>query len=132
MRLFQALLSDKFVERIYIKAGKKFGDAASYGYLGECTEFKKYLNNLVKWEEEYAQRGYRTVNLDAFVELGGYGNPIDSLIGQRLKLDEKLVFHAQVYREEFLGRTKPSFNLEKMIHEGKPQSGNYKLPSTEN
>lgn len=132
MNFFRKFLSNDTVETRYVKAGAVFGDAVSYLYLGECIGFKKLLNTWAEWEKEYARRGYRTVSLDRFVELGGYGKPIDDVLGQQREPNEKPTLHAETYREQFLGKIGPAVNLEKLMTDGEIQSGTYFLPSTEN
>ncbi len=131
MKFIRRLLPDSAVEKRYVRAGATFGDAVSYLYIGECIGFEGLLNKWANWEEEYAHRGLRTVSLDRFVDLGGYGKPIDDVIGQRRENGEEPIFHAQIYRNEFLGKVAPVVNLEKMMTEGGIQTGQYRLPSTE-
>ncbi|MBI4151646.1 hypothetical protein HY496_01635 [Candidatus Woesearchaeota archaeon] len=133
MKFIRALFSDSTVEKKYVHAGAIFGGAVSYLYLGERTGFKSLLNKWAKWEEEYASRGFRTVSLDRFIDFGGWGVPIDDVIGQRRANGEEAIFHAQIYRTEFLGKVAPAIDLEKMMRDGEPQIvvGTYRLPSTE-
>ena len=131
MKFIRRLLPDSAVEKRYIRAGATFGDAVSYLYMGECIGFEGLLNKWGNWEEEYAHRGFRTVSLDRFVNLGGYGKQIDGIIGQRREDGEEPIFHAQRYINKFLGKVEPVINLEKMMTQGGIQTGQYRLPSTE-
>ena len=131
MKFIRRLLPDSAVEKRYVRVGATFGNGVSYLYIGECVGFEGLLNKWANWEEEYAHRGFRTVSLDRFVDLGGYGKPVDDVIGQRREDGEEPIFHAQRYREKFLGKVAPVVNLEKMMTEGGIQTGQYRLPSTE-
>lgn len=131
MKFIRRLLSDPTVEKRYVRAGATFGGAVSYLYMGECFGFKGLLKKWANWEEEYVHRGFRTVSLDRFVDLGGYGKSVDDVIGQRREDGEEPIFHAQIYRNEFLGKVAPVINLEKMMTDGEIQIRQYKLPSTE-
>jgi hypothetical protein len=124
-------MNDQNVEKKYVSAGAQFGDAVSYLYMGECIGFESMLNRWADWEQEYVERGYRTVALDDFIELGGYGKSIDHLLGQKLEENEEPIFHAQIYRDNYLGKVPPVINLNKMINGNKNlKVGNYVLPST--
>jgi hypothetical protein len=130
MRLFERLMSDKQVEKKYVREGAQFGSAVSYIYMGECIGFKSMLNRWAKWEQEYSLRGYRTVSLDDFVDLGGYGKPVDQFLGVRRQENEEPILHAQVYKNEFLGKIEPVIDVQKMMSDGQPQVGSYGLTST--
>jgi hypothetical protein len=129
--LFRRLLDDKSVQKEYLNAGSCFGDAASYVFsMGECVGFDALLERWAKWEKEYAKRGYRTISIDDFILRGGHNKDISNVIGAKRGVDEKEVFHAERYREKYLGKVKPAINLEKMMRDGKPQSGTYIPQST--
>lgn len=130
MKFLRKLFSDKKIEKKYVQAGTQFGYAVSYIYMGECVGFESMLNKWGDYEQEYAERGYRTISLDKFVELGGYGKNIDKLIGKKRRKNEKPIFHAEIYKEKYLGKVTPVISLEKMMQDKKPQFGNYILPST--
>jgi len=131
-KLWRNSFSDQRVTRYYIDSGGQFGDAVSYvGSMGECIGFKRLLDQFEDWELEYADRGYRTVSLDRFVDLGGYGKSIDDVIGLKREGNENPIFHAKLYREHFLGKIAPGIDFEKMMQTGKAQSGQYVIPSTE-
>jgi len=130
--LFRNLLKDKTVEKIYLKVGGAFGcDSSDVATMGECTFFKIHLNRWGNWEKEYAKRGFRTISLDKFIDYGGYGKPITNLVGIKREKNENPVFHADLYAKHYLGKIKPVIDLEKMMKDGKSQSGTYINPSTE-
>ncbi len=126
------LLSDSSVEKKYVAAGALFGGDVSYIYMGECMCFEGHLDKWGEWEKEYSRRGYRTISLDKFIDLGGYNKPINNFIGQKREQGEEPIFHAELYRKEFLGKISPSINLSQMMEDKKTQFGGYTLPSTEN
>jgi len=123
------LLSSSFVERRYVSAGRYYGDAVSYIYMGESGNMEQLLNIWAKWEKEYARRGFRTVSLDRFVEFGGYDRPINDIIGKRREEGEKPILYAQIYLEKFLGKFKPVVSVDEMIQH--PTFRKYDIPSTE-
>lgn len=139
--MLERLMTDKQVENRYTEAGRIFGDAVSYIYMGECIDFEKYLTTWGKWEAEYAKRGYRTLPIDDFVKYGGYGKPLKDLGTKRGK-NEKAIYHAKLYRELYLGKIQPAVNLTELMKPGEPagdsdeqtesrmQIGTYNLPST--
>src|SRR3989344_2686550 len=106
-----------------------FGDAVSYMYMGECLGFKRMLHAWARWEAEYARRGYRTISLDDFIDYGGYGKELGELAGVRRIADEKLVFPAEIYRQQFLGKVPPVIDTGELM-KGNAQYGTYVLPST--
>lgn len=128
MILFRKLLTDNFVQKRYVNAGSNFGDAVSYSYMGECVDFEFLLNKWAEWEKEYSRRGYRTVSIDDFVQLGGYGESINHLLRKKREQDEEPVIHAEIYRQIYLGKIKPVINIEELTKE--PQIREYILPST--
>lgn len=124
-------LPDKDLEEKYVKAGGQFGSAVSYIYMGECVGFEDMLNKWADLEKEYAARGFRTVSLDDFVSYGGYGTEITNL-NQAREVGEGPIFHAELYREHFLGKMGVSNIIQNAFETGEPQFGNYAVPSTEN
>ena len=131
MSLLKKMLPDNWVEKSYLAAGAEFGDAVSYIFMGEGYDFKQLLKKWESWEEEYARRGYRTISLDRFVDLGGYGRPVSDLIYKKREEKEEPIFHSKIYREKFLGKVPKNVDLEKLLQDCKPQSGQYIPPSTE-
>lgn len=123
--------SDQDLLNNYVEAGAIFGSAVSQLYMGECIGFDKLFRKWEKLEKEYINRGYRAISLDSFVEHGGYGEEIDHLYLVKRAPDEKPFYHAKIYREHFLGQVPPALDLEKMMEDGKPQYGNFYVPSTE-
>lgn len=82
----------------YIEAGGRFGLAMSDVFmLGEETAFEDLLSAWEMHEKEYARRGYRTIPLDEFVDLGGFRIALKTL-GQFRDKHEEPVFHAQAHR----------------------------------
>ena len=131
MKFIRRFMSDQKVEKRYVSAGAQFGDAVSYLYMGECIGFESMLNRLEDWEQEYVNRGYRTVSIDDFIEFGGYGTSIDNFLGVKLEANEDPIFHANIYRNNYLGNVVPAVDLDGMLNKKKsPQSGTYILPST--
>jgi len=125
------LRSDRSVQGKYVEAGREFGDAVSYLYLGECVGFENLLDDLERWEEVYADRGFRTVSIDAFRRHGGYGEDITGLLGQRRDKDEDPILHAQIYREHFLGKVAPVVDWSAMMEDEGPRMVQFIDPSTE-
>ncbi len=131
MRLLKRFFTGSFVEKRYVHSGALFGDAVSYLYFGECPGFRNLLDKWEKWETEYALRGFRTISLDRFESFGGYSNSLDDVIGNKREPNEEPVFHAKIYRENFLGKINPVINLKKIFSEDIPQVTPYNIPSTE-
>ncbi len=136
-RLFQYLfsfyirqLSDKKVEKYYVEAGAVFGYAVSYLYMGECFGFKRLFRKWADWEAEYARRGYQTLSIDAFIQHGGYGEPLERL-GIKQPLDKPVILHSKIYEEKYLSKVSSAVNLQKLM-QGEVQIGHYNLPTTEN
>lgn len=131
MSFIKRILPYSLVERRYLRAGSEFGDAVSCIYMGECIGFKSLLNKLADWEREYARRGYRTVSINDFEKAGGWGASIDHLLGQKREQGEEPVFHAQIYKNVFLGKVKPAIDIGRLMATGEIQYGQYVTPSTE-
>lgn len=123
--MFKRFLSDRKVKESYLDAGNLVGAAVSYSYMGEPIGFKRMVRRWESWEREYVRRGYRTISLDEFIESGGYGKPLPNL-GTKREEGEEPVFHAQLYREHFLGKIEPVIDPFKY----EIQTGFYVLPST--
>ena len=130
MLIFRKWMSDKRVEKNYVAVGAWVGDVVSVA-IGEAVGMGRKVNQWEKWEQEYAIRGYRTVSLDRFIGLGGYGKSIDDVIGQKRMFEEEPRFHAKIYKDRYLGKIQYAFNFEKMMQDGQPQSGTFVTPSTE-
>jgi hypothetical protein len=115
MNVLKHLLPDAFVEKRYLRAGNIFGCATSCSpVFGECTTVRRLLRRWGRREREYARRGYRTISLDAFIDSGGWGEPIDHLAGQKRVEGEHPIFHAEIYRTKYLGRVKPVLNINRL------------------
>jgi len=138
--MFARFLTDKQVEKRYVKVGATFGDAVSYIYMGECVGFEKLLAKWEKWEAEYAKRGYRTLPLDDFVSYGGYGTPLKGLkgLGEKRVEGEDVILHAKIYRDVYLGKVRPAVNVSEFMKPFGPDEtfvgtyfvGTYFVPST--
>ncbi len=131
MRLLMRFLSDSMVEKIYTNAGFIFGDAVSYSYFGESANMEQLLKTWEKWENEYALRGFRTVSLDRFVDFADIEQPICDVLGQKRAKEETPIYHAKIYKENYLGKIKPAIDIAKMFKDGKRQSGIFEMPTTE-
>lgn len=124
-------MGDSTIERKYVNAGANFGYVVSFLALGECNGFESMLDRWSDWETEYAKKGYRTVSVDDFIQFGGYSISIDHLIGKKRKPNESPVFHAQIYRENYLGRMPLEINLKTLMNGDNPiQSGLFVPPTT--
>lgn len=125
-------MSEASVWEGYVAAGKQFGDALSYGYMGTPLYHDQMLAQWQRWEAEYAKRGYRTISLDAFIEWGGWGKaPTD--LGVRRKPGEAAKLHAEIYRKKYgdSAHRAPSILDSEEIRSGKPKSGMHELPGTD-
>lgn len=99
MRLLIKLLPDSLVEKIYMEAGRCYGNVVSYlPIAGVSVNMNSLFRKWEKWEKEYARRGFITVSLDRFVEFGGYDNPIDDIIGKRREEGEKPILYSEINR----------------------------------
>lgn len=128
--MFKRLLPDSVVEYFYLRAGTKFGSDVSYiPMVGESYDFEAKLNAWASWEVEYARREYVTLSVDDFIEIGGYDQEPDGL-GVKRSPSDKLILHAERYRNLFLGRVSALFTPDELMTA--PQRGTYILPSTEN
>jgi len=124
-----SFFSDEKVKGKYKQAGAVFGDATSYICLGECAGVEQLLNTWAFWEKEVAKRGFRTMSLDQFIDYGDWGKPLNGF-GEMREKDEKPIYHAEIYREKYLGKVKPLINIQ-ALEEGGMQTGKYITPSTE-
>jgi hypothetical protein len=120
--------NEEVIQR-YVDTGTIFGDAVSYIYMGQCVGFAARLQAWEDAEVAYAALGYRTLSLDDFVDHGGYGK---ELVGLKVARDvgEDVILHARFYRDHFLDKVEPLFDLQKMQETGEMQCGNYEMPST--
>ncbi len=106
-RHFTRLVSDAFVQDHYHFYGAMFGDAVSYLPLGECVDFQERFEAWTFWEDAYSKRGFRTISIDNFVKIGGWGDDATPLLGQRRDPEESVVLHSERYRERYLGKMPP-------------------------
>lgn len=131
MLIFREFMSDEQVENNYVKVGTFIGYIISDAYMGEALGMKRKVTKWINWEQEYSNRGFRTVSLDRFIDLGGYGELIDDVIGKKRDSDEEPIFHARIYKEEYLGKIQPIFDFRKMVQERKLQIRTWIASSTE-
>lgn len=95
--MFERFLSDHQVEQRYVNAGARAGNAIScIPIAGKSMNFKALVRSWVRWEKEYARRGYRTISTNSFVSYGGYARPIVGL-GEKRDKNETPIFHALQY-----------------------------------
>lgn len=116
----RGLLPIGFVKWRYVNAGADFGDAVSYDFLGECVGFDKLFKRWAGWEREYARRGYRTISLDAFIGFGGYGEPIDNLVGVKREEGEEPIYHADHYGSQTVSSV-PLLDICGIVNDRRPQ-----------
>lgn len=118
------------VEDSYLEAGAEFGDAVSHIYMGECIGFPGMLEKWESWEREYSALGYRTLSIDDFVSIGGWGKDPEELgFGEMRRDGEKPIFHARYYREHYLGKANRHPAI-RAAFDGFASSGEYFLPTT--
>ena len=125
-------ISHKKVKDAYRQTGGYFGDAISYGYMGECIGFEGMMKKWAKWERRYAALGYRTISLDRFTNYGGRGLPLDDVWEVKREKGESPIFHAKLFAEmrEKAGKAKRHHAITAALN-GLSASGTYYLPSTE-
>jgi len=63
-----------YIVKGYEKWGMSWGDALSYGYLGQCFRFERIERKFLNYESLYTKLGYRQVSTVAFIKYGGYNN----------------------------------------------------------
>lgn len=121
----------KMVTDNYLEAGSEFGDAVSCIYMGECVGFSGLHEAWETWEREYSSLGFRTLSVDDFVSIGGWGkDPQEVGFGEMRREGEKPVLHAKYYREHYLGKVRrhPAISA---AFDGFASSGEYFLPTTD-
>lgn len=71
--IFVRLLLYKLVEKFYLKSGKVYADLHVLDRLSIARkdDLNKALVGWARWEREYSRRGYRTIPLDEFIDMGG-------------------------------------------------------------
>lgn len=124
-------LTDKDVADIYKKHAGIIGNVVSYSYMGEPAGMPVMVKNWAEAEKKYAERGYRTISLDRWIDHGGYGFPLDDVWMIKREEGEAPIYHAEIYKEKYLGKVKPAIDFDEMFRTGKPQIGNYCNPTTE-
>ncbi len=63
--------------------------------MGEVVGFRENLSSWGLWEEEYARRGFKTINLDDFENANYDMARIKHLLGIKRQEKEEPVFHAK-------------------------------------
>ncbi len=120
--------SDMDLADEYVRAGLEFGEAVSFLHLGECDGFEGLLDAWSRAEAVYAERGFRTLPLDAFVEAASREDcPLEGLLNLRSD-GEAPAFHAPYYRANFLGKV-PEIDLDTYLRSEMTPS-RFTLPST--
>lgn len=122
----QARRDEKVIEA-YLTAGAQFGDVVSYLYMGECVGFEELLAKWEVAERAYAALGYRTLSIDDFEQLGGWGKPVELYVARQE--GEEPVYHAAYYRQNYLHKVKPAIDFAELV-KGHVQSGNWAVPTT--
>lgn len=117
--------------RKYLHSGCTFAEAVSYLYIGECYGFKNLLNRWAKAERRYAGKGFKTLSLDDFLNNYYQQHNLYPFLGEKLKENQSPVYHAELYREHYLGKVRPAFDFNAMMQDGQPRTGTFELPSTE-
>lgn len=123
---FLKFLTDNQVTSMYEKAGVIFGNFVNYIYFGECIGFEEAFRRWEKWEAEYVRRGYKPLSVDDF-RRASYGEDISQKLHCLQPEGEEPRFHAQIYREKYLGKVERVIYLE--VDE--VQFGFYLPPTTE-
>lgn len=86
-----------------------FGDALSYGYLGEANiqvKSGRWLNEKECWNEldrlevEYATLGYRIIDINDWIGYGGYGKNIKDLWLVKRESNERPVFTKELIERQ--------------------------------
>jgi len=91
--------SDEKLQKQYVEAGAQYGDAVSYSMMGSVVGIREMRLKYERLEKEYADRGFRTVSLRRFINYGGYGVPIDDVLGIKREPDEEPVYHADLSKK---------------------------------
>lgn len=103
-RLVSKQLTNDEMQTIYAREGSNFGSVVSHLAMGECIGFREMFESWAFWEREYTRRGFVTLSVDAFVDAGGWGHSLDGLLGKWRLVNEYPIYHAERYREHFLGK----------------------------
>lgn len=117
------------IARKYLEAGTIVGDCASYAHLGEAVGMESFVESWAKWERKYAALGFRTISLDEFIKAGGYGQDIKGRLYVLRRENEEPVYHAELYKQHYLGKIRPVVNVNLLTSE--VQVGEFLMPSTE-
>lgn len=87
-------LTDSKVQKNYLMAGERFGALVYLRPQGEEPKFYEHMNEYVRWEREYSNRGFRTVPLLRFVQ----GDSVHGLLGIKRKPGEVPTLHGENYK----------------------------------
>jgi hypothetical protein len=109
---FKRLLTNCFVIKRNLSAESQIGYALSYMMNREFIESEGLLKRWDVWEAEYARRGFRTISLERFVQLGGYNQPVNDVLGLKRNSDEDTILHALIYRYWFIYKPTPTITFE--------------------
>ena len=123
----QDLPETVLIER-YIEAGKLVGeDLFDIMVAGESIDFEEKFNRWAELEKEYARRGYKTIGTYMFTYVYGSDAANDLFtkrcVGKKREAGEKPVLHAEIYRENFLGKDPLDYGCqpytEKIVNDGR-------------
>ncbi len=87
-------ITDSKVQENYLTAGESFGTLIYLRPEGEQERFNEHLDEYVRWEKIYSDRGYKTVPLLQFVQ----GNNVTGLLGKRRNPGEDPILHGENYK----------------------------------
>ena len=99
--------SDESIQEAYVRFGTEFGHIFSRRYEGTDVTIAYAFCKWAEWEFEYARRGFRPLQLEAFVKTGGYGDRLEG-IGVTRASDEKPLLCAKELLERSV-RKQPEF-----------------------
>lgn len=79
MKFIHHLLTDRFVAKMFWRAGINYGDMLSYAFMGKSVGFDRAKKQYEYWKKEYVRRGFLAPPIKEFIDAGGYGKCIDHL-----------------------------------------------------
>ena len=94
------LLPFKIIEYYYLKCGKKFADlhVLRRFSLTKKDEYKRAFADWTFWKYEYARRGYRTLSIEDFIEMGGLSGHIhEEDVRVKREKDEEPSLHQDIF-----------------------------------
>ena len=110
---WKSFRTDSGVTKNYVSAGQVLGSAISRLHYREAVDMQKRITRLVGWEQEYARRGFRTINIDDFIQAGRWSKDIGNLVGVKREEGEEPIFHAQEFQKNY--RTPWDFRAEEAV-----------------